>query len=178
MLLKVGWTSEADQRYAEATRLQPDYASAYNNWGAALSDWANILRGDAQQQCYAEADRCYAEATRLQPDYARAYNNWGNALSDWAHTLQGNEREAMLAKAEEVLLMAKEKGEKDTYNLACVRALQQRPDDARALLEEARAGGFLTDFERLSTDRDLDSLRELDWLKALLAEVRQQEAAS
>lgn len=170
--------AEADQRYAEATRLAPDNADAYNNWGIALLHWAFSLADEARQQRFAEAGQRFAEATRLQPDYADAYNNWGSAFVDWALTLQGDEREAKLNEAERVLLLAKEKGLKSPYNLACLRAVQQRPDEARALLEETRSAGLLPDFAHLSSDRDLENLRELDWFQALLEEVKQQEAGN
>lgn len=168
--------AEADQRYAEATRLKPDDADAYYNWGNALSLWAQTLTGDAQQQRFAEADQRFAEAARLKSDDADCYHNWGVALSLWVHTLPSDERAAKLDEAERVLLLAKDKGLKNLYNLACLRAIQQRPDEARTLLEETRAAGLLPNFAHLSTDRDLENLRGLDWFQALLAEVKQQEA--
>jgi len=170
--------AEADQRYAEATRLQSDYVDAYNNWGNALSNWANTLTGEAQQQRFSEADQRFSEVTRLKPDYADAYYNWGIALLNWVQTLPSDERPAKLDEAERVLLLGKDKGSKNLYDLACLRAMQQRPDEARALLEETRAAGLLPDFAHLSTDRDLENLRGLDWFQALLEEVKQQEAAS
>ncbi len=167
---------EADRRYAEATRLRPDFAEAYSNWGNALFSWAKILKGEAQQQRYAEADQRFSEATRLKPDFAVVYYNWGITLLNWVQTLPSDERAAKLDEAERVLLLGKEKGSKNLYDLACLRAMQQRPDDARALLEETRAAGLLPDFVHLSTDCDLESLRGLDWFQALLEEVKQQEA--
>jgi len=55
--------------YAEAIRLKPDYAEAYNNRGIARAD-----RGDLNGEL-----KDYAEAIRLKPDYAEAYNNRGGA---------------------------------------------------------------------------------------------------
>lgn len=170
--------AEADRRFVDATRLQPIYPDAYINWGIALKDWAKSLAGESQQHRFTEADLRFAEATRLNPGNADAYNNRGTVLLYWTHTLQGDERAAKLDEAERVLLLAKDKGAETRYNLACLRAVQQRPDDARALLEQTRAAGLLPDFAHLSTDRDLENLRGLDWFQALLEEVKQQEAAS
>ncbi|UDM16206.1 hypothetical protein [Vogesella sp. XCS3] len=169
--------------YQRSHLLEPS-AEASNNWGNALSDWANTLTGEAQQQRFAEADQRYAEANRLKPYFAEAYSNWGNALLDWALTLQGDERQTKLARAEEVLLLAKNKGAKSShYNLACLRAVQQRPDEActllketYALLDEIRTAGLVPDFAHLSTDPHLENLRGLDWFQALLEQVKQQEA--
>jgi tetratricopeptide (TPR) repeat protein len=55
--------------YSEAIRLQPDFAYAFNNRGAA-----RLAKGDS-----AGALEDYDEAIRLKPDYAYAYNNRGAA---------------------------------------------------------------------------------------------------
>lgn len=167
--------TEASQCFAEATRLEQDFADAYNNWGNALFSWAKTLPGEAQLQRFNEADQHYVKAIHIQPNDVDPYYNRGYALSYWAHTLQGGEREAKFAKAEEMLLLAKDKGERNTYNLACLRTMQQRTDEAKTLLSETRTAGFLPDHAKLSSDRALDNLRELDWFKALLAEVKQEE---
>jgi tetratricopeptide (TPR) repeat protein len=52
-----------------AIKLQPDYAVAYNNRGAAYDDLG----------LYQRAIEDYNEAIRLKPDDAEAYNNRGNA---------------------------------------------------------------------------------------------------
>src|SRR5205085_1150556 len=58
--------------YTEAIRLQPDYASAFNNRGIARK-----AKGDVEG-----AIKDYTEAIRLKPDYASAFNNRGNARYD------------------------------------------------------------------------------------------------
>lgn len=163
--------------YQRSHLLEPS-AVTCNNWGNALLDWAKILTGEVQQQRFADADQRFAEATRLEPDFVEAYYNWGIALLNRVHTLPRDERAAKLDEAERMLLLGKEKGSKNLYDFACLRAMQQRPDEARAWLEETRAAGLLPDFAHLSTDRDLDNLRGLGWFQALLEEVKQQEAAS
>ena len=89
--------------YAEAIRLKPDYAEAYNNRGAvkdalgrhddALADYAEAIRlkPDHASPYYnlgtvkAKLGRCddaladYAEAIRLKPDHAGAFYNRGVA---------------------------------------------------------------------------------------------------
>ncbi|MGA9564295.1 MAG: tetratricopeptide repeat protein [Candidatus Korobacteraceae bacterium] len=55
--------------YSEAIRLQPDFAYAFNNRGAA-----RLAKGDSDG-----ALEDYDEAIRLKPDYAYAFNNRGAA---------------------------------------------------------------------------------------------------
>ncbi|MDB5319269.1 MAG: Tetratricopeptide 2 repeat protein [Phycisphaerales bacterium] len=54
------------------------------------------------------------------------------------------------------------------YNMACLKALTDRPTDAIAYLERAANAGF-TDFIHIEQDPDLNSLRQLPRYKALIA---------
>jgi hypothetical protein len=54
------------------------------------------------------------------------------------------------------------------YNMACLKSLTHRPDDAMAYLERAADAGF-TDFIHIEQDADLDALRNHPRYKALLA---------
>ena len=58
---------EAIAAYEQAIRLDPNYASAYNNKGTALNDLKR----------YEEAIAAYEQAIRLDPNYTFAYNNKG-----------------------------------------------------------------------------------------------------
>jgi tetratricopeptide (TPR) repeat protein len=53
------------------------------------------------------------------------------------------------------------------YNMACVKALTRRADQAMDYLEKAAEAGF-TDFVHINRDSDLESLRTLDRYKALM----------
>ena len=65
----MGRYEDALADYAEAIRLEPDHAGAYNNRGAVK---------DALGR-HEDALADYAEAIRLKPDLAEAYGNRGNA---------------------------------------------------------------------------------------------------
>jgi hypothetical protein len=56
----------------------------------------------------------------------------------------------------------------NSYNMACLKAVTRRPDEALAYLERAANAGF-TDFIHIEHDPDLASLRQLPRYKALIA---------
>ena len=70
-LAKQGKMDQAKAHYAEALRLDPNFALAHNNLGLAL----------AAQDKMDEAEAHYAEALRLDPNLAETYNNLGVALA-------------------------------------------------------------------------------------------------
>ncbi len=89
--------------------------------------------------------------------------------------------EQKLAEAEPLLLQAiaiDPESVINLYNLACLKALRGRGDDAMGLLERAAEAGW-TDFIHLSIDPDLNSLRSLPRYKLFVAnkEVYQRRAA-
>jgi hypothetical protein len=70
---------------AQAIRLDPNYASAYNDRGNAYRH-----KGD-----YARAIADYTQAISLNPNYASAYNNRGNAYQSKGDTARANADFAM-----------------------------------------------------------------------------------
>jgi cytochrome c-type biogenesis protein CcmH/NrfG len=90
---------EAGSKYAEATRLKPDYHVALFNWGNALGEQAKTKGGEEAERLFAEACRKYAEATRLKPDYHAALFNWGLALAERAKVRAGDERDRFVEEA-------------------------------------------------------------------------------
>lgn len=148
-------------------------AAACHNMANSLYQWAWALTGDDRKKRLAEADQYYSQATRLQQNFDIAFRNWSIALDLLANTLVNEERKAILSKNEIVQKLAADS--QNPYHLACLRAHQQSFDEARTLLKQARATGLLPTYAQLSSDKHLNSLRELDWFKALLAEVKQEE---
>jgi tetratricopeptide (TPR) repeat protein len=63
---------EAEERYREAIRMNPNDVDAHYNLGNLLYD---LERDD-------EAEKEYREAIRINPDYAAAHKNLGNLLYD------------------------------------------------------------------------------------------------
>jgi tetratricopeptide (TPR) repeat protein len=67
VLMEAGRPAEALPYFAEAVRLRPDFATAYNNWGLALG---HLRRFD-------EAKERFETALRLRPGYRDAEYNLG-----------------------------------------------------------------------------------------------------
>ena len=140
--------------YAEAIRLNPDLAEAYNNLGAvkaalgrhddALADYAEAIRlkpdhakayynlgiVKAKLGRYEDALADYDEAIRLNPDLAEAYNNLGAVKA-----ALGRHDDALADYAEAIRL--KPDYAKAYYNLGIVKAKLGRYDDALADYDEA-----------------------------------------
>lgn len=154
--------------WEKVIRLEPENSAAWSNWGNALASWARTLQGEAATEKFALASEKYAEATKHKPDDHEAWNNWGTAQIHWAHTLQGGARRAKLLEARTYCETAEKlQPGLGAYNLACIAALLGEPDTARQWLLKSQEFKKLPDLKHLSTDHDLDSLRELDWFKEL-----------
>ncbi len=69
---QINMKDEAIEAYEKALLINPNYADAYSNMGAALQDQGNLDK--AIEACN--------KALAIKPDYAEAYNNKGNALKD------------------------------------------------------------------------------------------------
>ena len=111
-----GENLDALKEYKAATELKLKFPEAYNNWGLALSNFAQTKSGVEAEALYKDSFEKYDYATQLKPDYYEAYNNWGNALSDLAQTKSGVEAEALY---------------KDSFE-KYHHATQLKPDDHKA----------------------------------------------
>jgi tetratricopeptide (TPR) repeat protein len=74
---------EAIECYEKATQLNPNKASAFYNWGYALSELAKIKQDEG---LFKEACEKYEKAEQLDPNDAIVFYYWGNTLSDLAES--------------------------------------------------------------------------------------------
>ena len=97
---------EAAEEYKTASELKPEYSEAYNNWGVALMELAEIKSGNEAEELYKEACKKYDKAITYKQDYHEAYNNWANSLSELAKTKSGSEAEELYKEAFEKYKLA------------------------------------------------------------------------
>ena len=64
--------SEAIEKHRQATKIKPDYAEVYINWGYTLHS----------QKKYSEAIEKYQQAIKIKPDFVSAYQNLLEILLD------------------------------------------------------------------------------------------------
>lgn len=158
----------ATEKYAAAIEIKPDSHEALYNLGTALSEQAQRAEGDEAERLFRAAAEKYSAALEIKPDKYQALGNWGNALIAQARRTDDQKSARLLEKAEGLLQKALELSPADTYNLACLRAVQGRLEEARALLFEAKQSGTLPERAHLLDDPDLESVRELPWFEELL----------
>jgi len=133
--------AEAEDAYRTAIRLDP-------NWSRPYNDLAILLRLTGR---LGEAEEAALTAIRLDPDSVATHNNYGNLLVAQRRL---SEAETEYRKAIEL-----DPGHpKPYYNLACVYGLENRREEALALLEDAvtRNPDLREDAQR---DPDLATLR-------------------
>ena len=90
---------EAAEEYKTASELKPEYSEAYNNWGVALMELAEIKSGNEAEELYKEACKKYDKAITYKQDDHQVYYNWGVALMELAEIKSGNEAEELYKEA-------------------------------------------------------------------------------
>ena len=134
---------EAAEEYKTASELKPEYSEAYNNWGVALMELAEIKSGNEAEELYKEACKKYDKAITYKQDYHEAYNNWANSLSELAKTKSGSEAEELYKEAFEKYNLAttyKQDDHQVYYNwgVALIKlATIKSGNEAEELYEEA-----------------------------------------
>jgi len=75
LLMNLRKYEEAEKKYREAIRINPNYAEVHNNLGVLL---VNLNRFD-------EAEKEFRVTIKINPNYAEAHNNLGNLLVNLNH---------------------------------------------------------------------------------------------
>jgi tetratricopeptide (TPR) repeat protein len=165
--------TQAYEKYAAALKLKPDYHEALNNWGAALSDKAKQKSGAEAEALFAQSYEKYAAALKLKPDLHEALNNWGATLINQAKQKNAADAAGLFAQAEEKLQQVEViQAGAGTYNLACLAALRDRPEECRTWLEKRLAKGEPLRRSELEQEEDFTSVRSLPWFVEILSKCK------
>ncbi|HJN15146.1 MAG TPA: hypothetical protein QGH10_06645, partial [Armatimonadota bacterium] len=147
-----------------------DYLALDANW------YARRLKQERPDEPWDEADIALrSELHALLAQFRKAEKEARDAKVPLA-----SEALAALARAAEILQQLSESHPANAelpYDLACIAALQGKPDEAMAALTAAYEAGWWRG-EMADADRDLASLRERDDYKALLQQMREVELES
>lgn len=147
------------------TAEDPKDARAWFGWGSALAGEAQAMAASdvaAARRLWPAAGGKYALALQIRPEMHGAANNWGIALLQefQACKKQGLDEPALLTLAEEKLRHAETiKPGAGAYNLACVHALRQQPDQAVSWLRICQQHGALPPEAHICNDPDFDPIR-------------------
>lgn len=154
------WT-EAGEKYAAALAIKPDFHHALNNWGNALCAQAQHTHDNEADRLWAEAGEKYAAVFAIKPDSHETLNNWVITLLARTHCSQASERDRLLDEAYEKCLRVEQTSPgASAYNLACIHALRNRPEEAIDWLERSHAAGKLPTQAHIAVDKDFDGIRE------------------
>ncbi|MBB1092604.1 hypothetical protein HUU61_15075, partial [Rhodopseudomonas palustris] len=118
---------------------------------------------------FAQAGEKYQAALAIKPDDHEVLNNWGTVLLEQAKRAGGEEAVLLVADAADKIVSAVNIDPTNTYNLACVRALQGDEQGCRSALENAEKHRTLPPIEHLISDSDLDRVRSTPWFQDLIA---------
>jgi tetratricopeptide (TPR) repeat protein len=168
---------EAERHYQHALTIKPNMTDALVNQGN-LRSWQARLSSNAEAaKLHSESTKKYAAALAIDDSYAPALYNWASSLIDQAKRVSSKkEQNILLAEADEKLKAALKINPTKTYNSACLAAIRGDEMMCRQYLEAALRHGTIPNWEHLSSDPDLDSVRKRTWFKALLARKRRVAA--
>lgn len=158
---------QAFEKIKESLKINPDNPSSVGNLGVTLYDMGRLGGTDSELR-FQESYECSKKASEMQRSNANHLNNAGSSLLAIAQFKKDPERELLLKKAKEMLLDA-EKLEQGAaaYNLACIHAVQGDEENCKQWLLFAATKGKLHERNYALADRDLESVRDKDWFKAI-----------
>ena len=149
-LEKTGRTAEAVDHYAAALQADPNYPEAHMNLAIALADQGKVD----------EAINHFQQALALQPEFSKAMFHLAKL-----YISRGEYQEAVSLYQKMITLLPDNPA--IYYNVACIRAKQDKPGESVVWLKKAVAKGF-DDWEHIKIDVDLDNIRDSDPYKAFI----------
>lgn len=153
----LGALEKADSLFKICVQKDTNYYKAYNALG-----YLAFSRED-----YQEAEKNYKKAIEIKPDFTDAYLNFGilyHVMADYKNA------EAQYQK----LLELNPKHKWGHYNMICLMALQDEPEEAFNWMEKTLELGF-SDHQLLNEETDLKNIKDLPRFKVLMEKYFQEK---
>lgn len=130
------------------------------------NDLAKKYEGTEEPSLFDAALEKYQAALKLEPNHFSVLHNWGNILLCKAKVKKSA---SLFDDAREKIEAALQIKPGEAYNMACLCALTGDIESAKKHLMHWLDEGTMPSLDHLREDRDLDSLRDLDWFASFLA---------
>ncbi|MBL8843346.1 MAG: hypothetical protein JNL90_17630 [Planctomycetes bacterium] len=159
-LLVGGAPAESPAESSAAPPAEPPASSARH--------WVAVAHKLVEESDFATAIRVLNVAAEVDPEYDDLYFERGVArhlLQGYAEAIDDFERAIARTARQDMRFIC-------LYNQACALARLGRADEAIDKLEQSDAAGFRDLLESMSTDPDLDSLRDLPRFRDFLMQLR------
>jgi tetratricopeptide (TPR) repeat protein len=135
----------------------------YFNWGVILNELAKKKSGKAAEELFSLAIEKYQKSTNYNPVYHQAYYNWGDCLVQLSKTKPPNEAKKLLQEALEKTKATVDLGG-DSYNYACVLALNGDKENALKYLDQSLSKNEITYLLVISDDDWKDYSQDNEFL--------------
>ena len=159
----------AFEQYKKALNIKSDHLNNLSNYGNALSRLAH-LKND--ENLFNKAFEQYEKALKIIPDHANNLSNYGTALTSLAK-LKNDEN--LFNKAFEQYEKALEINPYETYNFACYFSIKNQKEFTKEKLLIAEKHNTIPSIAHLSSDSDLDNIRNEQWFMELIERLKEKE---
>ena len=165
---------EACKKFTEVVSIKSTMHEAFYNWGIVLYEQAKKKEGKDAERLYSEACEKFEESLRIKPDFWESFGNLGLVLLYLAKAKNNElEKREYLNKSKEMLMESENiKPGNDSYNLACVSALEGNEIECQKWLENSLKYNKLLPFDHIMKDTDFDAMRDKPWFQEFLQKVK------
>ncbi|NVN98438.1 MAG: hypothetical protein HXX17_03870 [Geobacteraceae bacterium] len=162
---------ESIELYLKVNQLSHEI-STYLNLGTAYDDLAKVV-DDGKIDLYKKALDCFNTILEIKPNHLAALKNLAVVTIHLAKLTSGD---ATLEKFSESICYSNAsesiKYGSGAYNLACVYSLCRDMDTCKKWLTIASETDQLPPIKHMSTDTDLDNVRDAEWFKEITAKAK------
>ncbi len=168
----------AAEKYQQALNINPNNSDILCNWALTLAFQAHRVPKEETADClYEQANVIYKIILEPSPDEHKSLNRH-NILNQWGVTLMNQAKTKSLTTKHELLKIALEKfmlaesiqQGSASYNLACLYAIQNDPQECYKWLKKLDECNILPEIEKIQNDDDLLNITETEWFQNFMDE--------